>query len=305
LSDKAIAKENLLPDLDIGGALRVKRDFPAWHFAMLNDQRRNAAIENSIAALDLAGKLVFEIGTGAGLIALLFARHGAEHVYTCEMNANMARVALETVAASPFADRITVIHAASRHVVETGLLPRRPDIIFTETVDCGVVGEGFYQIREDIRAIARPDTIILPTSIEQLGALIESEGIRGLNEVHDVCGFDMSAINRFSTHEYFPVRAPLHEFELLTEADLIRSYDYRSHVENLYRTFRITRSGKVHGLLSWFTLDFRGHIVSNSVHLDSHWHQAFHPIETPIQVAAGECLRMMLDHHGKASVSRL
>lgn len=303
--EQAAPKEGAFVEIEGGGATKRKRDFPSWHFAMLNDRRRNEAIENSIAALDLAGKIVFEIGTGTGLIALLFAKHGAEHVYTCEMNANMARVAEENVAASDYADRITIIHAASRHVVETGLLPAAPDIIFTETVDCGVVGEGFYQIREDIHALAGFETILLPSSIEQSGALIESEGIRGLNEVHEVCGFDLSAINRFSTVEYFPVRAPLHEFELLTEADVIRTYDYRSHVETLYRTLDVSRSGVVHGLLSWFTLDFGGHIVSNSVHLDSHWHQAFHPLAKPVRVEEGDRVRMMLDHRGIVSISRV
>ncbi|MGE0213150.1 MAG: ribonucleotide-diphosphate reductase subunit beta [Parvibaculaceae bacterium] len=272
---------------------------------MLNDTRRNAAIEGSIASLDLDGKIVLEIGTGAGLIALLFARYGAKHVYTCEMNANMARIAHDIVAASGFGDRITVIHAASRHVIETGMLPTAPDIIFTETVDCGVIGEGFYDIREDIRNIAGPETVILPSRIEQSGVLIESEAIRGLNEVRDVCGFDLSAINRFSTRHYFPVRAPLHEFTLMTEATVIRNYDYRSHVDNLCRTMTAVRSGTVHGLLSWFALDFGGHVVSNSVHLDSHWHQAFHPLKKPMQVNEGNELRLMLDYEGVASINKL
>ena len=303
--EEASVRETFLAGIEASAVPPRRRDFPSWHFSMLNDTRRNTAIENSIASLDLAGKIVFEIGTGVGLIALLFARYGAEHVYTCEMNANMARIAHDTVATSDFADRITVIHAASRHVIETGMLPRMPDIIFTETVDCGVIGEGFYDIREDIRSIVGPDTIILPTRIEQSGALIQSEAIRGLNEVHDVCGFDLSSINRFSTRNYFPVRAPLHEFALLTEADVIRNYDYRSHVDNLCRTMTAIRDGVVHGLLSWFALDFGGHIVSNSVHLDSHWHQAFHPLKAPVRVSEGDELRLMLDYEGVASISKL
>lgn len=303
--EEAAAKETFLAGIESNVVPLRRRDFPSWHFAMLNDTRRNAAIENSIASLDLDGKIVLEIGTGVGLIALLFARYGARHVYTCEMNANMARIAHDTVANSGFADRITVIHAASRHVIESGMLPTVPDIIFTETVDCGVIGEGFYDIREDIRSIAGPDTIVLPTRIEQSGVLIESEAVRGLNEVHEVCGFNLSAINRFSTRHYFPVRAPLHEFKLMTEASVIRNYDYRSHVDNLCRTMTAVRDGTVHGLLSWFALDFGGHIVSNSVHLDSHWHQAFHPLKSPMRVSEGDELRLMLDFEGTASIHKL
>ena len=39
---------------------RKKRDFPTWHFGMVNDAERNRAIESSIAALDLKGKRVAE-----------------------------------------------------------------------------------------------------------------------------------------------------------------------------------------------------------------------------------------------------
>lgn len=299
--EHATARETLA-EQSLSGRIKPERDFPAWHFAMLNDHRRNAAIENSIAGLDLDGKTVFEIGTGTGLIALLFARHGARHVYTCEMNANLARVAMDNIAASRHARAITVIHAASRHVVETGLLPGTPDVIFTETVDCGVVGEGFHAIREDIRALAGPRTVVLPTRIEQSGALIDSEGIRGLNEVHEVCGFDLSALNRFSTHAYFPVRAPLHEFELLTEVSTIRTYDYLRDDESLCRMLTVARGGTVHGLLSWFALDFAGHVVSNSVHLDSHWHQAFHPLREPVRVRSGDQVSLLLDYEGAASI---
>ena len=46
---------------------QTKRDFPSWHFSMLNDQQRNRAIERAIADLQLAGKTVVEIDTGTFL----------------------------------------------------------------------------------------------------------------------------------------------------------------------------------------------------------------------------------------------
>ena len=50
----------------------TERQFPTWHFSMLNDTTRNAIIENAIRELDLEGKIVFEIGAGTGLVAILF-----------------------------------------------------------------------------------------------------------------------------------------------------------------------------------------------------------------------------------------
>ncbi len=125
---------------------RPRRDFPVWHFAMVNDIPRNQVIEKSIAAMDLKGKTVVEIGSGTGLIALLFAKYGAEHVFTCEMNQNLAAVAQRIVARTPYANRITIINESSTVAISQGSLPRHPDVIFTETLDCGVVGEGFCQL---------------------------------------------------------------------------------------------------------------------------------------------------------------
>jgi len=59
---------------------RNYRAFPTWHYPMLNDRSRNDAIEAAIIDIDVRSKSVFEIGTGAGLTAMLFARHGASRV---------------------------------------------------------------------------------------------------------------------------------------------------------------------------------------------------------------------------------
>ena len=278
------------------------RNFPAWHFAMLNDAARNSAIEAVIAGLDLEGKTVFEIGAGTGLVALLFARHGARHVFTCEMNSHLSRVAEEVIAASPFRDRISLFPVASHEVIGAGLLPCTPDVIFTETVDCGVVGEGYVAIRDDIQRIAGPRTLILPTRIEQHAALVDSPAMRSLNEVNTVCGFDLSALNRFASTTYFPVRAPLYPFQPLTDWKTVRSYHYGMEAAIRYSLAEVDHPGEAHGLLTWFSLHFGDHTVSNRIGLNSHWHQAFHPIRAPRKVAAGEIFRLQIDDTGAAVV---
>ena len=111
-----------------------RRSFPAWHFAMLNDAGRSSALENMVAGLDLKGKTVLEIGAGCGLVALLFAKYGAEHVYTCEINSDLADVASAVIAHTPYRNRITLHRKSSAALVRSGILPRSPDIIFTETL---------------------------------------------------------------------------------------------------------------------------------------------------------------------------
>ena len=100
--------------------------FPAWHFAMVNDGARNAAIERAIRALDLAGRTVVEVGTGTGVVALLFAEHGASQVVSCESHPVLARVARRTIDATPYGDRITIVQGSASEAIDQGLLPSRP-----------------------------------------------------------------------------------------------------------------------------------------------------------------------------------
>jgi type II protein arginine methyltransferase len=169
-------------------------------------------------------------------------------------------------------------------------------------VDCGVVGEGFFAIRADIAKAAARDTIVLPISIEQHGTIVEAQSIRGLNEVHDVAGFDLSPFNRFSTRHYFPVRTRLHEPVALSEPKLVRIYRYLGEISGGSTLVEFTKRGMAHGLLSWFEMNFGGHSISTGPHMESHWHQAFHPFDQPIPVSAGERRQLRIDDTGTASL---
>lgn len=288
----------------LDGMYRPRRDFPVWHFAMVNDVPRNQAIERCIAALDLKGKTVVEIGSGTGLIALLFAKHGAERVITCEMNANLASLAEKVIASTPYADRISIINESSTVAIERGLLPMAPDVIFTETLDCGVVGEGFMPIAVDIARLAGPHTLILPRLIRQSAALIESVSLANLNRATTACGFDLRLLNQFSTGNYFPVHTELHRHRLLSTPQTVREYRYLGCREAQAVKVQATRPGMIHGLLSWFEADFGGAIVSNEPFSGSHWHQAFHPLPEDLCVVEGDDVTVLIDDGGFAWVAR-
>src|SRR6185437_1643808 len=81
---------------------------PAWHFAMMNDEIRNRAYDEAIGRA-APGKRVLDIGTGAGLLAMMAARAGAQQVTTVEMVSLIAERARDIVAANNLSDRIRVI----------------------------------------------------------------------------------------------------------------------------------------------------------------------------------------------------
>jgi type II protein arginine methyltransferase len=282
-----------------------RRDFPTWHFPMVNDDSRNRAIEKAIAALDLRGKTVVEIGTGTGLIALLFARHGAEHVYTCEMNPNLAELAERIVAEAGYAGKVTVINDSSAVAIARGLLPREPAVIFTETLDCGVIGEGFFPIAEDVSKLSGPRTLVMPASVTQYATLIESVTIANLNRAGQTCGFDLSALNRFSTRTYFPVHSELHRHRFLSHTAEVRTYTYLDCPRSMPAVLTAVADGTAHGVMSWFNADFGGAITSTEPESGSHWHQAFHPLQEDVHVKRGDRLAVEIDDNGYAWVAKL
>jgi release factor glutamine methyltransferase len=58
--------------------------------------------------LDLSGKIVADIGTGSGILALAAARAGATEVLALDINPNAALSALENARANGLGDRVTV-----------------------------------------------------------------------------------------------------------------------------------------------------------------------------------------------------
>ncbi len=278
------------------------RPFPAWHYAMLNDHARNGAIAAAISDLDLAGKTVVEIGAGSGIIAILFARAGADRIVACEMNAAMAEVARETIARAGMAERIELLACSSTEALEKGLLPVAPDVIFTETVDCGVIGEGFHAIARDIRRLAGKETIVLPQEIRQYALPIHSPAIWGLNHVDQVFGVDMAPLNAWSTRTYFPVRAAWHGFETAASPQLVRVYDYLENRPASPVIFESRINGVVHGLISWFELQMGRHVITNAIGEHSHWHQAFHPFPEPLKVHEGQKIALCIADDGQVKL---
>jgi protein arginine N-methyltransferase 1 len=278
------------------------RDFPAWHFAMLNDQDRNTAIEHMISRLDLDGKVVFEVGTGCGIVALLFAKYGAKHVYSCEINPRLADIAATVIARTNFGNRITLLKTCSTTVLDQGLLPVRPDIVFTETLDCGVIGEGFHTVASDIRRIADDETIIIPGLVQQFGILVEAPALAKLNRVGIACGFDVSPLNAYSTRSYFPVRERLYDYTPLSEPFLMREYSYLEERPPVPCPATAYRSGIADGVLSWFEARFGDETVTNSPGTHGHWHQAYHPFAGVVEVTAKHDVLLLIDTEGHVTL---
>jgi tRNA G37 N-methylase Trm5 len=83
---------------------------------MINDRPRNHFYRQALERAVKKGDTVLEIGTGSGLLAMLAARAGPEHVYAVEANGNMAELAEQLIKSNGLDSKITVINALSTEV---------------------------------------------------------------------------------------------------------------------------------------------------------------------------------------------
>jgi predicted RNA methylase len=101
------------------------------------DSERNEAYRRGIEATVEEDDLVVDIGTGSGLLALMAANAGAQHVFAIEGDPSLERAARKVIAANGKAETVTVV---GRHSTQVKIgfgsdVPTGADVIVTEIFD--------------------------------------------------------------------------------------------------------------------------------------------------------------------------
>ncbi|MEV4741119.1 50S ribosomal protein L11 methyltransferase [Streptomyces sp. NPDC049555] len=272
----------------------VRRNVPRWHFAMLNDAERNTALTEALRRRIPPGSVVLDIGAGTGLLAMAAVRAGAAHVYTCEENPLLAEIARQTIAGHGMSDAVTVLGKRSTELEVGRDLERRVDVLVSEIVDCGLIGEGLLPSVRDARArLLAPGGLMMPVAARLYGQLIESETVVGLNRVTGAGGFDVSLMNTAATRGHFPVRLGTWPHRALTEPRELVAFDLASgELGPGSRTlpFTATADGEAHALVTWFAMDLGGGITLRNApqNTASHWMQALLLLDKPLALSAGQ-----------------
>ncbi|MFI9200066.1 50S ribosomal protein L11 methyltransferase [Streptomyces sp. NPDC053048] len=280
------------PDSDVFADI-ARHTVPRWHFAMLNDTERNAALSEALRRCIPPGAVVLDIGSGTGLLAMAAVRAGASRVYTCEENPLLAEIARQTVAEHGMSDVITVFNKRSTHLSVGRELDRPADVLISEIVDCGLIGEGLLpSVRDARERLLAPDGLMMPVSARIHGRLIRSDVIANLNRVGSAAGFDVSLMNAAATRGHFPVRLNTWPHEVLSEPQELVSFDLASGPlgpGSRRLSVPATADGEAQALVAWFEMDLGAGITlhNSPQNTTSHWMQALIPFEKPVPVTAG------------------
>jgi hypothetical protein len=309
-TDAAIAAfkraANLSPNLPQAKAnLRsAYRDVvPAWHFAMMDDHSRNESYEAAIRR-SVPGKRVLDIGTGAGLLAMMAARAGARAVTTCETVGVIADRAREIVARNGFEGRVTVIGKPSTELVAGHDLPERAEVLVTETFASGLIGEGIIATLEHAHQhLLTPEATIIPAIGSVMGYLAGGDTLKGMLFVDRIAGFDLSPFNDFAP----PVLAAsldgvAHE-ALSDDIELLR-FDFKAKSFPMAKRpmqVTATKPGLCVGIAQWIRLEldsqtrYENRPAANATH-NGHWTHLLHRFPRLVPVQPGDVVSIDVRH---------
>ncbi|MFW8635218.1 50S ribosomal protein L11 methyltransferase [Cribrihabitans pelagius] len=275
---------------------------PRWHFPMLADKARNSAYAKAIAAKVRPGDVVLDIGCGAGLTAMLAARAGAKHVYTCEQQPLIAEAAARVIAENGLSDRITVIAKWSHDIVIGEDMPGPADVVISEIVDTVLLGEGaLATLTHAMRALAKPDARAIPERGTLMAQLVESPKLLDLWRPQEAEGFDLRAFNRFaSIAQLTPNDLEASELRSLGPAAELFEFDFTRPNINPARTtedLACTASGSAHAVFVSFEMQLApGILVANGLETGGHWGRTAFLLDRPEFAGAGDRLRITAQH---------
>lgn len=237
---------------------RAYRDIvPAWHFAMMADKPRNDAYQAAIERT-ARGRRVLDIGTGAGLLAMMAARAGAHSVISCEMVGAIAERARDIIALNGLSDRITVIDKTSTDLSVGRGLPERAQVLVTEVFSSSLIREGVLPTIEHAhQQLLTDDAIVIPNAASAMGYLIGGAVIEGMLFAGNSNGFDLSPFDDFAPPSIYagldgvPHGVLSDDFELLRFDLRVKSFPVARHSVAVVAT----RSGNCAGVAQWIRLE--------------------------------------------------
>lgn len=269
-----------------------------WHIPMINDHERNDAYRAALEATVTPDDVVLEIGTGSGIVAMMAARAGARHVYTCEVSKPLATAAVETVRRNGYHDRVTVIPKKSTALVVGDDLPERATVFVSELINIGMLAPAMLQVLRHAReALCTPDARIIPAAATVYAALIEAPELARVNPVARIDGFDMSHFDRFRSPGYTQIDLGADQHRLLCQPVTALQFDFTRDMPDehgLSLPLTATATGVCHGVVFWFDLAMADGVTYHSASQarTNHWKQALDFCAVPLPVTAGQALTL-------------
>tara|TARA_B100001996_G_scaffold19447_1_gene15835 strand:+ start:226 stop:2064 length:1839 start_codon:yes stop_codon:yes gene_type:complete len=269
---------------------------PAWHINMMNDELRNNAFFEAIKLAVNKDSLVFEIGTGSGLLSMMAIESGAKKVVTCETIKTIAENAKKIIHKNGYQKKINVINKKSTEVKIGKDIPRQADLIISEILSSEFVGEGVRESISDAnkRLLKKNGRIIPQSGCIKIALLGDTKEIKKSIYADKSCGFDLSDFNSISQSKFM---LKLKEKpKILSDAvdaftiniENINSYSNEEKVIRL----QANQDGLCLGLIQWIKVKLYDDIEYENIpyKVQSHWNTPIYVFDEPIELKKGQFL---------------
>jgi type II protein arginine methyltransferase len=270
---------------------------------MMDHHKRNDAYEAAIRRA-VPGKRVLDIGTGAGLLALMAARAGAAKVTTCEAVSIIGELAREIIGRNGFSDRINVLPKPSTDMAVPRDMSERAQVLITETFASGLITEGVLPTVEHAHEhLLTPEATVIPASASVMGYLAGGPTLEGMLYVHRISGFDLSAFNAFAPSMLATALDQVPHEVLSDDTELMR-FDLREKkfpAGGVSLALKATRPGVCVGVVQWIRLQLDAHTrfenrPAPGTPFNEHWTHIIHRFPKLVSVSAGDVVPILFRH---------
>ena len=280
----------------------LKKAVPSWHLAMMNDVPRNSLYEEAIRRT-VPGRSVLDIGTGAGLLAMMAARAGARWVTSCEQAPWIAAKAKEVIAANGLSERIKLVAKHSTNLRIGQDLEERAEVLVAEIFGTSVINELVLPTVTHAHAqLLQPGARVIPRAASACAYLAAGTTLEANLFVGRAADFSLAPFNDLAPSKLgldvgcLPHEAISDDFEVF-QFDLERPppASQRRAIEVV-----ATKPGRCFGLVQWLRI----HLVKDLFYENrpgsaaiNGWGHMLYRFARPIDLAAGERVRLLAQHN--------
>ena len=293
---KAIELKSDYVDARINLDKAMQSIVPTWHISMMNDELRNSTFSDAIKLAVDKDSLVFEIGTGSGLLSMMAIEGGAKKVVTCESIKTISDNAKKIIHKNGYQKKIDVINKKSTEVKIGEDIPHKADLLIAEILSSEFVGEGVIESMSDAnkRLLKKNGRVIPQSGCIKIALLGDTEEIKKSTYIDKSDGFDLSLFNSI-TQRKFSLKLKEKPKILSDDEDTftinLKNIDNYSNEEKVFR-LQANQDGLCLGLIQWMKIKLYEDIEYENIpyNVQSHWSTPVYVFDEPIELKKGQFL---------------
>ena len=265
------------------------------HRQYLADGARVSAFRQAIEDVVRPGDVVLDLASGTGILGLLACRAGAGRVYSVEVS-GMIELAREICRANGFQDRMVFLKGLSTRVD----LPEKVDVAVCDQMGRFGFEAGVVQFFADAsKRFLKPGGTLIPARLDMVVCPVECQEIWSQVEYWNdsPAGFDFRPARQWAANTGYPVK--LVPDQLLASPAVLTTLEMTSAPTSFRRevTLVVSRRGVLHGIGGWFSAQLSRNVTMTNSPLVAeriNRHNVFFPLDRPVPVVAGDCIRIQM-----------